>query len=249
MTVLRIRHVSHPWLRSVRAKDQRPPIKRSENPHATPPFHLRRAALCLSLCLSLYFSRARVLGERSRRVIWLETGERVVYFLLLSSSARVHLWTFLQLLQEGQGVGFLGFPEEESMEAESWNRPAGSSRRHQNALQSRFGEQFCASSCCGFRLFLGLGWCRPSCNRGNRIVASYSRFDSTGSDAFMGFEDVEIGEDDSRTEFPCPYCSEDFDMAGLCHHITEEHTVEAKNGVFLPVPYFVCEQFETIIYL
>ncbi|CAA6661986.1 unnamed protein product [Spirodela intermedia] len=64
------------------------------------------------------------------------------------------------------------------MDAESWNRPAGSSRRHQNALQSRFDR-----------------------------------------------------EDDSRTEFPCPYCSEDFDMAGLCHHITEEHTVEAKNGV------------------
>ena len=44
---------------------------------------------------------------------------------------------------------------------------------------------------------------------------------------------MEIGEDDFRTELPCPYCGEDFDMSGLCHHITDEHAVEAKTGVLL----------------
>ncbi|XP_078445589.1 protein DEHYDRATION-INDUCED 19 homolog 2-like [Wolffia australiana] len=74
------------------------------------------------------------------------------------------------------------------MEPDSWDRPAGTSRRHFGAIQSRF-------------------------------------------DSFLGFEDVEAGEDDARTEFPCPYCGEDFDMAGLCHHITDEHAFEAKTGV------------------
>ncbi|MCL7037739.1 hypothetical protein MKW94_026857 [Papaver nudicaule] len=32
------------------------------------------------------------------------------------------------------------------------------------------------------------------------------------------------------TEFPCPFCSEDFDIIGLCCHIDEEHPVEAKTG-------------------
>lgn len=47
---------------------------------------------------------------------------------------------------------------------------------------------------------------------------------------FMGFEELE-GDDDIREEFPCPFCSEYFDIVGLCCHIDEEHPIEARNGV------------------
>uniref|UniRef100_A0A803PWC0 Uncharacterized protein n=1 Tax=Cannabis sativa TaxID=3483 RepID=A0A803PWC0_CANSA len=50
------------------------------------------------------------------------------------------------------------------------------------------------------------------------------------SDMFMGFEEID-GDDDIREEFPCPFCSDYFDIVGLCCHIDEEHPVEAKNGV------------------
>ncbi|OVA02586.1 Drought induced 19 protein-like [Macleaya cordata] len=50
------------------------------------------------------------------------------------------------------------------------------------------------------------------------------------SDLYMGFEEID-GDDDPRAEFPCPFCSEDFDIIGLCCHIDDEHPVEAKNGV------------------
>lgn len=52
------------------------------------------------------------------------------------------------------------------------------------------------------------------------------------ADMFMGFEEID-GDDDIREEFPCPFCSEYFDIVGLCCHIDEEHPVEAKNGVCL----------------
>lgn len=54
------------------------------------------------------------------------------------------------------------------------------------------------------------------------------------ADMFMGFEEID-GDDDIREEFPCPFCSEYFDIVGLCCHIDEEHPVEAKNGVLLLV--------------
>ncbi|RRT36461.1 hypothetical protein B296_00057539, partial [Ensete ventricosum] len=50
-------------------------------------------------------------------------------------------------------------------------------------------------------------------------------------DLYLGFEEFDGGEDDTRAEFPCPFCSEDFDIVGLCCHIDDEHPVEAKNGV------------------
>lgn len=50
------------------------------------------------------------------------------------------------------------------------------------------------------------------------------------ADMFMGFEEID-GDDDIREEFPCPFCSEYFDIVGLCCHIDDEHPVEAKNGV------------------
>ncbi|KAJ8619460.1 hypothetical protein MRB53_027989 [Persea americana] len=50
------------------------------------------------------------------------------------------------------------------------------------------------------------------------------------SELYFGFEEID-GEDDYGEEFPCPFCSEDFDIVGLCCHIEEEHWDESKNGI------------------
>lgn len=55
---------------------------------------------------------------------------------------------------------------------------------------------------------------------------------------FMDFEEFE-GDDDIREEFPCPFCSEYFDILGLCCHIDDEHSVDARNGVLLSFLSFV----------
>ncbi|WRX24378.1 Drought induced 19 protein type [Theobroma cacao] len=65
-----------------------------------------------------------------------------------------------------------------------------------------------------------------------RLSSASKRYQSalqSRSDMFMGFEEID-GEDDIREEFPCPFCSEYFDIVGLCCHIDDEHPVEAKNG-------------------
>ena len=66
-----------------------------------------------------------------------------------------------------------------------------------------------------------------------RLSSASKRYQSalqSRSDMFMGFEEID-GEDDIREEFPCPFCSEYFDIVGLCCHIDDEHPAEAKNGV------------------
>ncbi|XP_018433402.1 protein DEHYDRATION-INDUCED 19 homolog 4 [Raphanus sativus] len=63
-------------------------------------------------------------------------------------------------------------------------------------------------------------------------VFSSRRCQQSRSDLYIGggYEDLE-GEDESKSEFICPFCAEFFDIVGLCCHIDEEHPVEAKNGV------------------
>ncbi|GMY16992.1 protein DEHYDRATION-INDUCED 19 homolog 3-like isoform X1 [Fagus crenata] len=53
----------------------------------------------------------------------------------------------------------------------------------------------------------------------------------TQSDLFIDLEDVE-DEDELKAEYvyPCPFCTEDFDLVGLCCHIDEEHPIEANSG-------------------
>ncbi|XP_019454146.1 PREDICTED: protein DEHYDRATION-INDUCED 19 homolog 3-like [Lupinus angustifolius] len=66
-----------------------------------------------------------------------------------------------------------------------------------------------------------------------RLSSASRRYHSalqSRSDMFMGFDENE-GDEDVREEFLCPYCSEYFDIVGLCCHIDEEHPMEAKNGV------------------
>ncbi|URE16304.1 hypothetical protein MUK42_31068 [Musa troglodytarum] len=50
-------------------------------------------------------------------------------------------------------------------------------------------------------------------------------------DVYLGLEETDGGEDDSRPEFTCPFCSEGFDIVGLRCHIDDEHPIEARNGV------------------
>ncbi|RID43531.1 hypothetical protein BRARA_I00386 [Brassica rapa] len=51
------------------------------------------------------------------------------------------------------------------------------------------------------------------------------------SDLLCLEEDVKGEEDNVKAEFICPFCSDEFDILGLCCHMDEEHPVEAKNGV------------------
>ncbi|CAL9114832.1 unnamed protein product [Musa textilis] len=54
-------------------------------------------------------------------------------------------------------------------------------------------------------------------------------------DMYLGLEDTDGGEDDSRAEFPCPFCFEDFDLVGLCCHLDDEHPMEVKNEIVCPI--------------
>jgi len=58
---------------------------------------------------------------------------------------------------------------------------------------------------------------------------STSRRYQSRSEAFHVVEETD--GDERRPEYLCPFCAEDFDIVGLCCHIDEEHTVQAKNGV------------------
>lgn len=66
-----------------------------------------------------------------------------------------------------------------------------------------------------------------------RLSSASKRYQSalqSRSDMFMGFEEFD-GDYDIREEFPCPFCSEFFDILGLCCHIDDEHQLESRNGV------------------
>ncbi|KAF5737029.1 drought-responsive family protein [Tripterygium wilfordii] len=65
----------------------------------------------------------------------------------------------------------------------------------------------------------------------SRLSATSSRRYQSRSDLFYEGHDEIQGDEDSRPEFLCPFCAEDFDIVGLCCHIDEDHPVEAKNGV------------------
>ncbi|XP_022959062.1 protein DEHYDRATION-INDUCED 19 homolog 4-like isoform X1 [Cucurbita moschata] len=59
---------------------------------------------------------------------------------------------------------------------------------------------------------------------------SSSRRYRSRSGVYQG-DHEEIEEENSRTEFLCPFCAEDFDIVGLYCHVDEEHPVEVKNAV------------------
>ncbi|XP_022858023.1 protein DEHYDRATION-INDUCED 19 homolog 6-like isoform X1 [Olea europaea var. sylvestris] len=56
------------------------------------------------------------------------------------------------------------------------------------------------------------------------------KWDGFDAEMLMGFEEIDM-DDDIREEYACPFCSEYFDILGLCCHIDDEHPVEAKNAI------------------
>ncbi|GAB4841077.1 hypothetical protein Ancab_021822 [Ancistrocladus abbreviatus] len=63
------------------------------------------------------------------------------------------------------------------------------------------------------------------------ISCQFSIFDNQyRSDYDVDCEEID-GDDDYEADYTCPFCSDDFDMVGLCCHIEEEHAIEARTGV------------------
>lgn len=61
------------------------------------------------------------------------------------------------------------------------------------------------------------------------------KLDGFDAEMLMAFEEIDM-DDDIRDEYSCPFCSEYFDIFGLCCHMDDEHSIEAKNVVqFLPI--------------
>ncbi|XP_073048174.1 protein DEHYDRATION-INDUCED 19-like isoform X2 [Primulina eburnea] len=52
----------------------------------------------------------------------------------------------------------------------------------------------------------------------------FSQFDRFGRDGFELEEEI-------RSDFPCPYCFEEFDIASLCQHLEDEHPCESKPAI------------------
>lgn len=64
------------------------------------------------------------------------------------------------------------------------------------------------------------------------------KWDGFDAEMLMGFEEIDV-DDDIREEYPCPFCSDYFDIVGLCCHIDDEHPIEAKNGVKFYLSYYI----------
>jgi hypothetical protein len=56
------------------------------------------------------------------------------------------------------------------------------------------------------------------------------KWEGFDAEIMMGSEEIDV-DDDIREEYRCPFCSDYFDIVGLCCHIDDEHPAEAKNGV------------------
>ncbi|KAL0800637.1 hypothetical protein Bca101_055812 [Brassica carinata] len=70
-------------------------------------------------------------------------------------------------------------------------------------------------------------------SRSHRSAATTAKYQS-GS--YLDSGDYEEEEDDDvEVDYPCPFCSDDYDLVELCHHIDEEHHLEANHGA--PVSY------------
>ncbi|XP_073006068.1 protein DEHYDRATION-INDUCED 19 homolog 2-like [Typha latifolia] len=66
-------------------------------------------------------------------------------------------------------------------------------------------------------------WSRLSSAASKRLQSRYEQY--------LGFEEIDGGDDEPSLVFGCPFCGEDLDFVGLCCHIDDEHPIEAKNGV------------------
>uniref|UniRef100_A0A803M9D0 Uncharacterized protein n=1 Tax=Chenopodium quinoa TaxID=63459 RepID=A0A803M9D0_CHEQI len=64
------------------------------------------------------------------------------------------------------------------------------------------------------------------------LSTSSSKYNQSYSDNLLDYEEYD-GDTDIEVDYPCPFCSEDFDIVGLCCHIEEEHYDESKRGEML----------------
>ncbi|XP_073299139.1 protein DEHYDRATION-INDUCED 19-like [Primulina huaijiensis] len=55
-------------------------------------------------------------------------------------------------------------------------------------------------------------------------LSHFSQSDRFGRDGFEVEEDI-------RSDFPCPYCFEEFDIASLCPHLEDEHPSESRPAI------------------
>ncbi|GAB4830025.1 hypothetical protein Ancab_019669 [Ancistrocladus abbreviatus] len=66
---------------------------------------------------------------------------------------------------------------------------------------------------------------------GISVSSKFNFFDNQyRSDYDIDCEEIDV-DDDYEADYRCPFCSDDFDIVGLCCHIEEEHSIEAKTGV------------------
>ncbi|KAL0384771.1 UNVERIFIED_CONTAM: protein dehydration-induced [Sesamum radiatum] len=107
------------------------------------------------------------------------------------------------------------------MDANSWAaRLSSASKRYQTALQSRSGF---------VELLIYVEFLKVRFKFGVRDFERM-KWDSFDAEMLMGFEEIDV-DDDIREEYPCPFCTDYFDIVGLCCHIDDEHPVEARNGL------------------
>lgn len=70
------------------------------------------------------------------------------------------------------------------------------------------------------------------------------KFINNGPDEYLITDDM--GDDDMRAWFPCPFCYVDIEVQAICVHLQEEHCFDLRNAVLQVVCYtlhslvFVC---------
>lgn len=69
-------------------------------------------------------------------------------------------------------------------------------------------------------------------SRSHRSAATTAKYQSGSYESYRDSGDFEEEEedDDVEVDYPCPFCSDDYDLVELCHHIDEEHHLEATYG-------------------
>ncbi|KAL5570751.1 hypothetical protein UlMin_020348 [Ulmus minor] len=60
--------------------------------------------------------------------------------------------------------------------------------------------------------------------------SSLWRYKSQSAAELYQHEEID-GDDELKTEYPCLFCADEFDLVGFCCHIDEEHLMEAKTEV------------------
>lgn len=63
------------------------------------------------------------------------------------------------------------------------------------------------------------------------VADDYNEEDEETEGEYEGEEVNDVEIDGKSEELACPFCSEDFDVLGLCCHIDADHRMEVKPGV------------------